>query len=178
VLCTWDLIYKGVVAKIADNLYCGADSLEELLQNWKLSASKICHQPQIYCDLGLDLGLWHPPGIPASNCSPSRLAASSKQLAAESPLLVRTKSWLALYPSAPHYCHHKTLLSQVASVTRGLTCVMIYSRPFTVLSLPFPQATPSSSLAPMINCGSSPTVMSKLQQLVLHCTSPVTISYS
>ena len=30
-----DLIHEGVVAKIADNLYCGADSPEELLQNWK-----------------------------------------------------------------------------------------------------------------------------------------------
>ena len=28
-----DLIYKGVVAKITDALYCGADSSEELLQN-------------------------------------------------------------------------------------------------------------------------------------------------
>ena len=32
-----------------------------------------CHQPQIDCDLGLDLGLWHPPGLPASNCSTSVL---------------------------------------------------------------------------------------------------------
>ena len=68
--------------------------------------------------------------------------------------------------------------SQVASLTRGLTCVMIYSHPFTVVSLPFPQATSSSSPAPMINYGSSPTVLSKLQELVLLCTSPVTISYS
>ena len=30
-----DLIHEGVVAKIADDLYCGADSPEELLQNWK-----------------------------------------------------------------------------------------------------------------------------------------------
>ena len=30
-----DLIQEGVVAKIADDLYCGADSPEELLQNWK-----------------------------------------------------------------------------------------------------------------------------------------------
>ena len=37
---------------------------------------------------------------------------------------------------------------------------MIYSRPFTVLLLPSPQAAPSSSPATMINCGSSPTVLS------------------
>ena len=30
-----DLIHEGVVAKIADDLYCGADSPEELLHNWK-----------------------------------------------------------------------------------------------------------------------------------------------
>ena len=30
-----DLIHEGVVAKIADDLYCVADSQEELLQNWK-----------------------------------------------------------------------------------------------------------------------------------------------
>ena len=28
-----------------------------------------CHQPQIYCDLGLDLRLRHPPGLPEWNCS-------------------------------------------------------------------------------------------------------------
>ena len=43
--------------------------------------------------------------------------------------------------------------------------------------LPFPQAAPSPSPAPMINCGSSPTVLSKLPELLLPCTSPVTISY-
>ena len=30
-----ELIHEGVVAKIADDLYCVADSQEELLQNWK-----------------------------------------------------------------------------------------------------------------------------------------------
>ena len=44
-----------------------------------------CHQLQIYSDLGLDLGLWHPQGLPASNCSPSvlqqaRNGSSSKVL--------------------------------------------------------------------------------------------------
>ena len=34
---------------------------------------RFCHQPQIYCDLRLDSGLWYPPGLPASNCSPSVL---------------------------------------------------------------------------------------------------------
>ena len=50
-----DLIHKGVVAKIANNLYCRADSPEELLQNWKwvaLSASRSislpCHDDQLW----------------------------------------------------------------------------------------------------------------------------------
>ena len=30
-----DLIHEGVVAKIADDLYCGADSPKELLHQWK-----------------------------------------------------------------------------------------------------------------------------------------------
>ena len=53
-----DFIQEGVVAKIADDLYCGVDSLEELLQNWKrvlqalskcnlkLSASKTVINPK------------------------------------------------------------------------------------------------------------------------------------
>ena len=79
-----DLIHEGVVAKIADDLYGGADSPRVTSQletsasgfsksNLKLFASKFCHQLQIYSDLGLDLGLWHSPGLPASNCSPSVL---------------------------------------------------------------------------------------------------------
>ena len=44
--------------------------------------------------------------------------------------------------------------------------------------LPFPQAAPSPSPAPMINCVSSLMVLSKLQELVLPCMSPITISYS
>ena len=42
-----DFIYKGNVAKIADDLYCGANSLEELLQVWEgvlsaLRSSDLC----------------------------------------------------------------------------------------------------------------------------------------
>ena len=29
-----DLLEEGIVAKIADDLYCGGNSPEELLQNW------------------------------------------------------------------------------------------------------------------------------------------------
>ena len=30
-----DLLEEGVIAKIADDLYCGGNTPEELLQNWK-----------------------------------------------------------------------------------------------------------------------------------------------
>ena len=79
-----DLIHEGLVAKIADDLYGGADSPRVTAQletsasglsksNLELFASKFCHQLQIYSDLGLDLGLWRSPGLPASNCCPSVL---------------------------------------------------------------------------------------------------------
>ena len=29
-----DLIQEGFVAKLADDLYCGGDTIEELLHNW------------------------------------------------------------------------------------------------------------------------------------------------
>jgi len=53
-----DLLEEGIVAKIADDLYCGGNSLDELLQNWtkvlralhkcdlRLSASKTIINPQ------------------------------------------------------------------------------------------------------------------------------------
>ena len=72
--------------------------------------------------------------------------------------------------SGPRYTpvlHHWTPSSQVASLTRGFNGLMIYSRHYTVLILPFLQAGRSSSPAPMINFGSPPTVLSKLQELVL-----------
>ena len=78
-----------------------------------------------------------------------------------------SKSWLALYLSTPPKYHHWALSSQVASLTRGFNGLMIYSRHYTVLILSFLQAGPSSSPTPMINCGSPPTVLSKLQELVL-----------
>ena len=78
-----------------------------------------------------------------------------------------SKPWPALYPSAPPNYQHWTLSSQVASLTRGFNGLMMYSRHYTVLILPFLQAGLSSSSAPMINYGSPPTVLSKLQELVL-----------
>ena len=43
-----DLLEEGIVAKIADDLYCGGDSPEELLQNW----TKVLQALQ-KCDLHL-----------------------------------------------------------------------------------------------------------------------------
>ena len=60
-----DLLEEGIVAKIADDLYCGGNSPEELLQNWtkvlralhkcdlRLSASKTIINPQSTTILGL-----------------------------------------------------------------------------------------------------------------------------
>ena len=31
-----DLLEKGTIAKLTDNLYCGVDTLDELLQNWRM----------------------------------------------------------------------------------------------------------------------------------------------
>ena len=40
-----DLLQEGVVAKLADDLYCGDDSLQELLHNWSrvLDALDLCN---------------------------------------------------------------------------------------------------------------------------------------
>ena len=40
-----DLLHQGCVAKIADNLYCGGDTPQELLMNWRkvLSALDRCN---------------------------------------------------------------------------------------------------------------------------------------
>ena len=59
-----DCLQDGIAAKLADDLYCGADTLEELLQNWQrvldalqrcnlhLSASKTIIGPQSTTILG------------------------------------------------------------------------------------------------------------------------------
>ena len=39
------LLEEGVVAKIADNLYCGGNTPQELLENWRNSAVRF-RQPQ------------------------------------------------------------------------------------------------------------------------------------
>ena len=40
-----DILQEGVVAKLADDLYCGCDSLQELLDNWSrvLDALELCN---------------------------------------------------------------------------------------------------------------------------------------
>ena len=71
-----DLLEEGIVAKIADDLYCGGDSQDELLQNWtkvlqalQLSASKTIINPQSTTILGW---IWNCGTLSAS---PHRIAA-------------------------------------------------------------------------------------------------------
>ncbi|KAL9978907.1 hypothetical protein ACROYT_G016491 [Oculina patagonica] len=76
-----DLLQEGIVAKIADDLYCGGNSPEELLQNWtkvlqalnkcdlRLSASKTVINPQSTTILGW---IWNCGTLSAS---PHRIAA-------------------------------------------------------------------------------------------------------
>ena len=76
-----DLLKKGIVAKIADDLYCGGNSPSELLSNWKkvlqalhkcdlrLSASKTIINPQSTTILGW---VWNSGTLSAS---PHRIAA-------------------------------------------------------------------------------------------------------
>ena len=76
-----DLLEEGIVAKIADDLYCGGNSPEELLQNWSkvlralhkcdlhLSASKTIINPQSTTILGWN---WNCGTLSAS---PHRIAA-------------------------------------------------------------------------------------------------------
>ena len=76
-----DLLKEGIVAKIADDLYCGGNSPSELLSSWKkvlqalhkcdlhLSASKTIINPQSTTILGW---VWNPGTLSAS---PHRIAA-------------------------------------------------------------------------------------------------------
>ena len=38
-----DLLEKGVVAKLADDLYCGGNTVEELLSNWQQVLQAMSH---------------------------------------------------------------------------------------------------------------------------------------
>ena len=60
-----DIIHEGVVAKIVDDLYCSAEWPEEILHKYYSASGPL----QVH--LGLDLELWYPSGLPASNCNPS-----------------------------------------------------------------------------------------------------------
>lgn len=96
-----DPIHEGVVAKMADGLYCGTDSPEELLHNWKrvpqalsecnlkLSASKTVINPKSTVILGW---IWNSGTIQAS---PHRIAALASCNKPET--VGRLKSFIGAY---------------------------------------------------------------------------------
>ena len=63
----WSGLVRGVTAELKTS---APGPLQVQPQTLRFQNS---HQPQIYCDLVLDLGLWHPSGLPASKHSPSVL---------------------------------------------------------------------------------------------------------
>ena len=94
--------------------------------------------------LGLDMELWYPPGLSASNCSPS-VFQQARNGRPSKVLYWRVQS----STSTTGHCRRRS------PVLREDQLVWWNSPPFTVLSQPFPHSTASPSPAPMINCGSS-----------------------
>ena len=119
-----DLIHEKVVAKIADDLYCGANSPEELLQNWKrvlhalskcnlkLSTSKTVIIPKSTVILGW---IWDS-GI--LRASPRRIAAL---VSCSKPETVgRLKSFIVAYKVLAHVIPQcSALLSPLDTVVAG-----------------------------------------------------------
>lgn len=56
-----DLLKQEGVAKVADNLYCGADSLEDLLEVWRLvlSALQRCMLESVPMQTSILRWVWH-----------------------------------------------------------------------------------------------------------------------
>ena len=99
-----DLLEEGIVAKIADDLYCGGNSPDELLQNWtkalralhncdlRLSASKTIINPQSTAILGW---IWNCGTLSAS---PHRIAALAS--CPEPDTVSRTRSFIGAFIGA------------------------------------------------------------------------------
>ena len=119
-----DLLEEGVVAKIADDLYCGGNSVEELLHNWKrvlqalskcdlkLSASKTVINPQSTTILGWS---WSSGTLQAS---PHHVAALTSCTV---PSIVgRMKSFIGAYKVLSHVIPHcSSLIAHLDNATTG-----------------------------------------------------------
>ena len=120
-----DLLQDGIVAKIADDLYCGACSVEELLINWKrllqalqknnlcLSATKTTICPATVTILGW---VWHKGTIKASQHRIATLSSCSP------PKTVRSlRSFIGAYKVLSRVMPHcASLLSPLEGATAGL----------------------------------------------------------
>ena len=164
--CTWSCCQDRKRCILRSRLTSGVTARSGNECSWpSLSATSSSPRPilsltpnRLSCRAGF--GTLDPPGLPASYCSPSVLQQARNCWPSE------VLYWCVQSPGSRY-----TPVIRPTNLTRGLTDgLMIYSLSFTILSQPSPQATPSPYRAPMINCGSLPMVLSKLQELVLPCT--------
>ena len=148
-------IQDGIVAKLADDLYCGGNTLDELLSNWKrvldaLQKSNLKLPPSktIICPRSTTILGWiWSQGV--LSASPHRVAVLVKCLVPLLTLSVDNALLLALirfsveyYQTAlPILPHWKVQLLDISSKTR-LFGKMIYIRSFIVHKKLFPPTSP------------------------------------
>ena len=159
-----DLLEEGIVAKIADDLYCGGNSPEELLQNWTkvlralhkwdlhLSASKTISNPQSTTILGW---IWNCSTLSAS---PHRIAALASCPAPDT--VARMRSFIGALRCSPvsfldalHSLQNSTTLSLAANLTNRSSEQMTSEHHSATPKPPCPLPTPSRSPDVAINCG-------------------------
>ena len=156
-----DLLEEGIVAKIADDLYCGGNSSDELLQNWtkvlralhkcalRLSASKTIINPQSTTTLGW---IWNCGTLSAS---PHRIAALAS--CPEPDTVARMRSFIGAFKVLsrviPGCSQNLTTLLLAANLKKRSSGQMTSEHPSATPRQPFPLPTPSRSPDLATNCG-------------------------